>query len=164
MARYSKVNNYTFVIFLITLLGLFHLDPSIASAATPKPKEIKAPCRLEVSIAHLSTDLFEKSRIRAVKVDSSSICNVQQRNVTITVEIWKTGLLGNHLVLRKSITSSGATFPGARVNNFVTYVICKNRTNTSYYGVSYSKAFIEGKWQYARHVLSREILPLRCGT
>ena len=164
MAQYSKLNRRSLFIFLITLIGVIQFLSSIASAATPKPKEVKAPCRLEVSIAHLSTDLFEKSRIRAVKVDSSSICNVQQRNVTITVEIWKTGLLGNHLVLRRSITSSGATFPGAQVNNFVTYAICKNRTNTSYYGVSYSKAFIEGKWQYARHVLSREIRPLRCGT
>ena len=50
------------------------------------------------------------------------------------------------------------------VENFDTYVYCKNRETTSYYGIAYSKAFIEGKWQYARHVLSRIINPIDCGT
>lgn len=126
--------------------------------------EPKPPCRLQIGLAHLSTNLFEKSKIRAVKVNTSSICNVSQSNVSITVEIWKTGLLGNHLVAKKTINSPGTTRPGAQVANFETYRICKNSLPTEYYGVSYSKALIAGKWQYARHTFSETIRTLKCGT
>jgi len=137
---------------------------SSAAGNQPSKKQPKPPCRLQVGIAHISTDLFEKFNIRAVKVNASSKCNIPQTNVTITVEIWKKGKLQNHLVLTKTINSSGTTYPGSQVNNFSTYKFCENIARTSYYGVAYSKAFIAGKWQYARHVLSLETIPLNCGT
>lgn len=132
--------------------------------STVNADELRPPCRLQISVAHLSTNLFENSQIRAVKVNTSSICNVPQSNVTITVEIWKTGFLGNHLVWGQTTRSLGTTFPGYRVNNFSTYKKCLNRTPTNYYGVSYSKALIDGRWHYARHVLSEKIILLKCGT
>ena len=126
--------------------------------------ELKAPCRLQIGIAHISTNLFENSRIRAVKVNASSICNVPQSNVTITVEIWKTGVFGNHFVVKRTVKSLGTTLPNSRLDNFKTFRVCKNDTPTSYYGVAYSQAFIAGKWKYARQVLSTKIIPLECGT
>ncbi|MDP1852362.1 MAG: hypothetical protein Q8K48_08130 [Candidatus Planktophila sp.] len=77
----------------------------------------KLPCRIEISIAHISKNLWIKTGKRAVKVDAFSRCHSPQSKVTF-----------------------------------------------SYYGIAYSKAFIEGKWQYARHVLLRIINPIDCGT
>ena len=78
-------------IAFVTTLILVAIQPISVAHAVQK----KAPCRLEVDSAHLSTDIFEKFRFQAVKVNASSICNVPQSNVTITVEIWKNGLNGN---------------------------------------------------------------------
>lgn len=150
---------------LILLLSLFlFLIPTTAKAATGEPNEPKAPCRLQISNAHISTYLIEKSGVRAVKVNASSICNVPQSNVTITVELWKTGLLGNHLVRRRTTHSAGTTFPNSRVDNFLTFKRCTDRDPTQYFGIAYSKAFIAGKWQYARHTQTKKIIPLNCGT
>lgn len=124
----------------------------------------KSPCRIEISIAHISKDLWIKTGKRAVKVDAFSRCQSPQSKVTLTVELWKTGEFLNHLVYSTVKRSVGITSPRDQVENFDTYVYCKNRETTSYYGIAYSKAFIEGKWQYARHVLSRIINPIDCGT
>ena len=147
---------------LLIIISLLNMNLALGSQSSTK--EPKPPCRLQVGIAHLSTDLFEKFRIRAVKVNASSICNVPQTNVTITVEIWKTGLLGNHFVWKQTINSLGTTYSGSQVNNSSTYRRCRGKTPTHYYGVSYSKALKDGKWQYARHVLSNKITLLKCGT
>ena len=73
---------------LILLLTVFSLlNSGTAIAATDEPKKPKPPCRLQISDAHISTSLLEKQGLRAVKVNASSICNVPQSNVTITVEI-----------------------------------------------------------------------------
>ena len=147
---------------LILLLTVFSmLNPGTAVAATNAPK---APCRLQISDAHISTSLLEKQGLRAVKVNASSICNVPQSNVTITVEIWKTGTLGNHFVAKRTINSAGTTFPNSRVNNFLTFKRCRDSDPTQYFGIAYSKAFIAGKWQYARHTQTKRIIPLKCGT
>ena len=147
---------------LLILISLLNVSDALGSRV--RAKEAKPPCRLQIGDAHLSTDLFEKSGIRAVKVNASSICNVPQSSVAITVEIWKTGFLGNHRVGKQTTRSLGTTYPGSRVNNFSTYRKCLSKTPTNYYGVSYSKALIGGKWQYARHVLSEKAILLKCGT
>lgn len=147
------------ILILVTQLNMHS-----AVASETKVKAPKAPCRLQISIAHLSTNIKERLGIRAVKVDASSICNVPQSDVSITVEIWKTEKFQDYQVWKKSTFSPGTTQPRTLVNNFSTYKYCKNKVKTSYYGVAYSKAFIAGKWQYARHVLSLEIIPLNCGT
>jgi len=157
----SGMANHKFKTFILIVTLLL---PNKAVASEGSVKKAKDPCRLQIGLAHLSTNLFEKSKIRAVKVNASSICNVPQSNVSITVEIWKTGLLGNHLVAKRTISSPGTTFPGSQVDNLDTYRICKDRQSTEYYGVSYSKALIAGKLQYARHTFSGNIQTLNCGT
>lgn len=134
-------------------------SPVNSSATTAK-----SPCRIEVSIAHISKYIFLKTGKQAIKVDAFSKCNVAQSKVTLTVELWKVGSFGNHLVVLRAKRSPGVTLPGRQVENFNTFVFCKNNELTNYYGVAYSKAFIAGKWQFARHVLSRKITPLECGT
>jgi hypothetical protein len=124
----------------------------------------KAACRIEVSDAHLSTQIFEQSGKRAVKVDAYSICDLPQSKVALTVELWKFGSFSNYKLAATTVNSPGTTLPGKRVNNFGTFLPCKNSVATRFFGIAYSKAYLDGKWQYARHVQSKEIFPLPCGT
>jgi hypothetical protein len=153
-----KLRIQSSLIVLIVFINIFSGGQS-AYASSPK-----LPCRIEVSIAHISKDLWIKTGKRAVKVDAFSRCQSPQSKVTLTVELWKTGEFITHLVYSTTKRSVGITSPRDQVENFDTYVYCKNRETTSYYGIAYSKAFIEGKWQYARHVLSRIINSIDCGT
>lgn len=129
-----------------------------------KKDEIKAPCRLEVGFAHISTSIFEKSKERAVKVNAFSICNVPSSNVQITVQIWKAGTLSPRKVTQEIVKSQGIVPAGKKFFHRDTYTKCKDRTPTSYYGVAFAKAKIAGEWLYARQTLSDEPKLLMCGT
>jgi hypothetical protein len=145
-------------------VALFMVSFPEASVAVETIKKPKAPCRIQISQAHISSSVFEKLGFRAVKVNAFSKCNVPQSQVTLTVEIWKEGKFGNIRVARTVTKSPGITYPGRNVENFNTWQRCKTYTDSSYFGVAYSKAFIQGKWQYARDTYSLKIKPLACGT
>ena len=164
MTQNSKLNKRSFSIFLITTLGFNLLTPALASAATPKPKEIKASCRIEIDNAHLSTSLLKNRKLKYLKVNARSICNVYQQRVTLTVEIYKTGKLSNQLV-RSFATKEGLSSSSGfvvKMNNAV--IRCRNTRETAYYGIAYAKALINGKWQYAGRTYSKSIILLDCGT
>ena len=164
MTQNSKLNKRSFSIFLITALGVNLLTPALASAATPKPKEIKASCRIEIDNAHLSTSLLKNRKLKYLKVNARSICNVYQQRVTLTVEIYKTGKLSNQLV-RSFATKEGLSSSSGfvvKMNNAV--IRCRNTRETAYYGIAYAKALINGKWQYAGRTYSKSIILLDCGT
>jgi len=164
MTRNSKLNKRSYSIFLITVLGFNLLTPALASAETPKPKEIKASCRIEIDNAHKSTSLLKNRKLKYVKVNARSICNVYQQRVTLTVEIYKTGKLSNQLV-RSFATKEGLSSSSGfvvKMNNAV--IRCRNTRETAYYGIAYAKALIKGKWQYAGRTRSKIIEPLACGT
>ena len=164
MTQNSKLNKRSFSIFLITTLGFNLLTPALASAATPKPKEIKASCRIEIDNAHLSTSLLKNRKLKYLKVNARSICNVYQQRVTLTVEIYKTGKLSNQLV-RSFATKEGLSSSSGfvvKMNNAV--IRCRNTRETAYYGIAYAKALINGKWQYAGRTYSKSIILLDFGT
>ncbi len=164
MTRNSNLNKRSFSIFLITVLGILQLVANVSSAATPKPKEVKTSCRIEIDNAHISTSLLKNRKLKYVKVNARSICNVYQQRVTLTVEIFKKEKLSNQLV---KIFSTKEGLPSSsgfvvKMNNAV--VRCRNTRETDYYGVAYAKAFINGKWQYAGRTRSKIIELLACGT
>jgi hypothetical protein len=164
MTRNSKLNQRSFFIFLITALGLNLLTPALASAETPKPKEVKASCRIEIDNAHISASLLKNRKLKYLKVNARSICNVYQQRVTLTVEIYKTGKLSNQLV-RSFATKEGLSSSSGfvvKMNNAV--IRCRNTRETAYYGIAYAKALINGKWQYAGRTYSKSIILLDCGT
>ena len=164
MTRNSKLNKRSFSIFLITALGVNLLTPTLASAATPKPKEVKASCRIEIDNAHISASLLKNRKLKYVKVNARSICNVYQQRVTLTVEIYKTGKLSNQLV-RSFATKEGLPSSSGfvvKMNNAV--IRCRNTRETAYYGIAYAKALINGKWQYAGRTYSKSIILLDFGT
>lgn len=146
--------------FAILLL----LFPISSYAATGSPKVPKAACRIEIDNAHISTSLLKHRKIRYVKVNAKSICNVPQLRVTLTVEIYKTGIFGNHLVDRFRTEENSPKSSGLKVEMTDAAVKCKNSQATRYFGIAYAKAIIQGKWQYAGRTQSTSIVPLHCGT
>jgi len=150
-----------FVAFLILLPSLFS-TPS--NAATTRPKPPKPACRIEIDNAHISTSLLKNLKVKYVKVNARSICNVPQELVTLTVEIYKIGALGNHLVSSQVTNPSDPRSAGLKVVNKETKQLCLSSQQTRYFGIAYSKAFIQGKWQYAGKTLSPKVIPLECGT
>lgn len=164
MVRNSKLTKRSFSIFLIIALDFNLLTPALASSETPKPKEIKASCRIEIDNAHISASLLKNRKLKYVKVNARSICNVYQQRVTLTVEIYKTGKFSNQLVqsfrTKEGLSSSSGLV--VKMNNSV--VRCRNTHETAYYGIAYAKALINGKWQYAGRTYSKSIILLDCGT
>jgi hypothetical protein len=148
---------------LITFLSVTAADPSHSYAADPS-KQPKPPCRIQIGKAHISSWAFAKFGYRAVKVNAFSKCNVPQSKVTLTVEIWKRGKFTNTQVASTVVKSPGVTLPGRKVENLETLRRCKTFDETKYFGVASAKAFIQGKWQYARDTYSLEIESLKCGT
>jgi len=160
----SKQNNWAFRIFLITILGFFQLVPNNASAATPKPKELKAPCRLEVADAHISKNTLKKDGKLAVKVVFKSICNLDQENLEIKVQIIKRGFLAAHSVT--PIITRRYSF--VKANHWVLikdiYVYCKTTKSTVFYGTAEAQAYVKGTRVFALRAQSKNSIPIDCGT
>lgn len=151
------------ILSLITVVAVIAGAPSYSNAADPS-KQPKPPCRIQIGKAHISSWALAKFGYRAVKVNAFSKCNVPQSKVTLTVEIWKIGKFTNTRVASTVIKSPSITPPGRKVNNLETLRRCKTFDDTQYYGIASAKAFIQGKWQYARDTYSLDIESLECGT
>jgi hypothetical protein len=147
--------------FTLLLLPML-IGASPATAATVHGT--RAPCRLEVDNAHISANLISKESKRAVKVTFRSVCNVDQTNLEMHVQIFKTGIDGNHPVT-KTITQK---FPLVKANRNVViqnvYAYCKNTKRTTYYGVANAQARIRGEQVVANQVQSTLLVALNCGT
>lgn len=151
------------ILSLITVVAVIAAAPSYSNAADPSKKP-KPPCRIQIGKAHISSWALAKFGYRAVKVNAFSQCNVPQSKVTLTVEIWKIGKFTNTRVASTVIKSPGVTLPGRKVENLDTLRRCETFDETQYYGIASAKAFIQGKWQYARDTYSLDIESLACGT
>jgi len=135
-----------------------------AEASNPSPKPVKPLCRLEVQNAHLSSTLLKHQKIIAVKVNVISVCNAEQTHVLITLEIHKKGEFGDHTYGPFTNNKLPGNNSGLIVKLQDKYVVCLNSKLTKWFGIAYSKAFINGKWQYAGRTQSEKIEPLNCGT
>jgi hypothetical protein len=164
MTRNSKLKKHSFSIFLAAVLGLNLLTPALSSAAILKSKEPKAPCRLEVAAAHISKNTLKKEGKLAVKVDFKSICNLDQENLVIKVQILKKGFLGDRsvtpIIVRK--------YPFVKANRWVLikniYVYCKTTKSTHFYGIAEAQAFVNGNRVFAPKAQSKQSPPIECGT
>lgn len=126
-----------------------------------KPKN---PCRIEVSIPHISTFISKRQGIRAVKVNAFSTCNRPHSRVSLFVQLWKENLLFKEMLIQTVERNPKLVPAGMRVYNEATFVPCLNFNSTQYYGIAYAKAMIDGKWHFARSKLEIMIRPLNCGT
>ena len=146
----------------LTLIPIFSL-PS-ANSATFAPYASKANCRIEIDNAHYSTSMSRSEKTKYVKINARSVCNVIQSQVTLTVEIYKTGRFGPIFLRKFSTNPASRSSRGLIVKMNSAKLLCKNNRETTYYGVAYSKAIINGGWQYAGRTKPPLNIPLKCGT
>lgn len=106
----------------------------------------------------------KKIGIDYVKANAESKCNRYQEKVTLTIRIFKLGRFGDLFVTQKSTKMNAPQSSGLRIVNEGTMRRCKNNAATSYYAIAFSKAFIDGQWQYAGETRSENIVELKCGT
>ena len=133
--------------------------PALAASA-----EMKAPCRLEVDNAHLSSNIVKKEKKLAVKVIFRSICNFDQENLIVVVQIKKGGLVGDHAVT-PPITRR-FPFVNANQESLIQdiYVYCKNTKRTYFYGIAEAEAYVNEIRVKAPKAQSRKRVALECGT
>lgn len=151
-------------IFVISILFISSLNiPSYSATPSVTPHLPKAQCRIEVGDAHISTSILKHQGVRVVKVNASSICNVQQSRVTMTLEIYKVGQFSDYFLHRAETNPASLGSNGLIVKIQDAKVVCANSTPSSYYGVAHAKAIIQGKWHYAGRTRSVHIRKLNCG-
>jgi hypothetical protein len=144
------------------LAGTFALTSLTAVAVqVSKPKN---PCRIEVSVPHISTFISKRQGIRAVKVNAFSTCNRPHSRVSLSVQLWKENLLFKEMLIQTVERNPKLVPAGMRIYNEATFIPCLNFDSTQYYGIAYAKTIIDGKWHFARSQLEIEIQPLNCGT
>lgn len=153
--------NYALLSFILMLTSIFSKVPVYASNSKV---DIKAPCRLEVDYAHISSGKFKIEKRKYVKVKARSICTVPQSQVTITLKIMKIGEFYDHEVATFRTDPLSPSSTGLRVEMNNAFVPCKNKRRTYYFGIATSKAFVVGQWVYARETYSIKPKPLNCGT
>lgn len=148
---------------LLTSVALLFATPIGLDAANGKVVT-KPLCRLEVQNAHLSSTLRKLEMREVVKVNVSSICNVQQTRVLITLEIHKKGEFGDH-VYGPFVNQQIPRFnSGLIVKLQDKYVDCRSSSLSKWFGIAYSRAFIAGRWQFAGKTQSPKVEVLPCGT
>ena len=146
-------------IFLVSPLG----TASHSASPAPKPQSPKAICRIEIDDAHISTSVLRNSGSRVVKVNAKSICNVRQERVSLTLEIYKVGIFSNYLMHRSQTNPNSLKSAGLVVKIQDSKVLCVNSKASSYFGIAFAKAFIQGRWQYAGKTRSLNVIKLNCG-
>jgi hypothetical protein len=152
---------FKFTSFALMIMALISMAP--ATAANSKV-EVKAPCRLEVDYAHLSSGKLKLEGRKYVKVKARSICTVPQRQVTITLKIMKLGEFYDHEVRMFQTNPLAPSSSGMRVEMNNALVRCKDKRETYYFGVATSKAIVGGQWVYAGETYSINPKPIKCGT
>ena len=149
------LNNYSWV---------FSISSKQRKCANAKTKELKAPCRLEVADAHISKNTLKKDGKLAVKVVFKSICNLDQENLEIKVQIIKSGFLAAHSVT--PIITRRYSF--VKANHWVLikdiYVYCKTTKSTVFYGTAEAQAYVKGTRVFALRAQSKNSTPIDCGT
>jgi len=155
----KKKTTITLAFFLIANLY------SNAAIATQSPETgPRTKCFIEVGDPHLSTYLNERRGLKAVKADAESRCNFFQKNVILTVTIFKVGRFSNHFVTEFRTDPANPKSSGFTVKNWQTYRQCKNEKETIYFAIAFSQAEINGKLLRTVKARSNNSEPLRCGT
>jgi hypothetical protein len=148
----------------LALFLIANLYSDTAIAAEPPEPGPKTQCFIKIGDPHISTYLNERRRLKAVKVDAESRCNFFQKNVALTVTIFKVGRFSDHFVNEFRTDPANSKSSGFTVKNWQTYRECKNEKETIYYGVASSQAEINGKLLRTVKARSNNSKPLKCGT
>jgi hypothetical protein len=110
--------------------------------------------------AHISTFLFRRHNIRAVKVNAQVKCRRVSMKVHVDVTLWKTGLIFPHKVAGPVSVNAAQ---GNLLKNQKTWKQCKNRTSSTYYGTAFGSVVFRGV-KYSASLQTPKKVPLACGT
>lgn len=134
---------------------------SFPAAAEVKPK---TKCNIKVDDPHISKSKKRYQGFRAVKVNARSKCNVDMSNLRFTVEIYKKGLIKDHIVKIEDVVVRGLVPGNVVVRNQDTWEKCISSRRTTYYGIAYATAIIARKSVSTPHARSLKSVSLNCGT
>jgi len=124
----------------------------------------RTKCNIRIDNPHLSEYIKRTTRDIAVKVNARSKCDKPMTNVRLVVQIYKVGIFRDYLVDEKVEFVKGFIFPNRIVKNNKSYVVCKTRKETKFYGKAFATAEINGKSMKILPVLSPKTVKLACGT
>lgn len=147
------------------MLGAFLLIPftgeSGAAHAISTPPVTK--CSIEIGNPHISKYLIRSRGVIAVKVNAQSKCEKPMRDLILTVEIYKVGVLVDYKVRSSEQIIYGFIYPNKVIKNEKTYIRCTSNKWTKYYGVAFATGIVEGKRLRTLHVRSEKIKNFQCG-
>ena len=150
---------------LVTLLLMLTTSSTSASAYTLGVTPPQTECFVTIEDAHLSTSVFEKSGLPAVKVNAKSQCNFPTSQLRLTVEIYKKGrFMRVYRVARQPKNVQRVIKATEQIENNGTFRICKNTIVTTYFGVVYARVLINGKYFQTPKARSEHDTYLPCGT
>ena len=147
----------TFTVFILAL-SLQFSDSAQAVATPPLTR-----CNIEIDNPHISENLLRTRNLRVVKVNARSKCNKPMRDLVLTVEIYKVGLIRDYQVAKEELSVMGNIYSNRVVKNQKTYVKCEDRRESKYFGIAYASAIIDGKPTKTLKVLSESTKLLKCG-
>jgi hypothetical protein len=144
----------------IALISTTSLPTSHASKVTPPLTK----CFIRVDNPHLSDSIKKQKGFEAVKVNATSKCDKQIRNLRLTVVIYKKGFFRNHEVVVGTLKIPELIPAFQKIENKGTWERCKNRKPSRYFGVAYAEAIINGKYMQTLRVRTDKVIALPCGT
>lgn len=147
----------TFTVFILAL-SLQFSDLAQAVATPPLTR-----CNIEIDNPHISENLLRTRNLRAVKVNARSKCNKPMRDLVLTVEIYKVGLIRDYQVAKEELSVMGNIYSNRVVKSQKTYVKCEDMRESKYFGIAYASAIIDGKPTKTLKVLSESTKLLKCG-
>ncbi len=110
--------------------------------------------------AHISSFLFHRHHIRAVKVNAQVKCRRVSMDLVLRVTLWKTGFIFPHKVAGPTQQNLAK---GNLIKNQKTWKECKNRTTSTYYGTAFGSVVFRGV-TYSASLQTPKKVPLACGT
>ena len=145
---------------IFILLGTFSsFDKALAVVTPPATK-----CNIRVDDPHISKYILRTRGYLAVKVNARSTCDKAMRNLELTVEIYKVGLLRDYQVGKEKVQIPGLIYANKVIKNEITYTKCHFQKTTKYYGIAYASAVIDGQLRKTLKVTSAKTISLECGT
>jgi len=155
-----KFNQKFLSISVAFLFALINSSNSEANAFVTPPI---TQCNIEIGDAHISKSLLRNRWLIAVKVNANSKCIKPIRNLVLTIEIYKVGLLYDHRVAVKQVRVTGVVYSNRVVKNQKTYVKCRSNKWTKYYGIAHAQALVNGISMKTLLVRSENIERFQCG-
>jgi hypothetical protein len=109
--------------------------------------------------AHISTFLYKKHNIRAVKINAKIQCRRVSMHVILRVTLWKTGAIFPH---KQAGPTQATAAKSNQLKNQMTWRQCKNTTKSTFYGTASGSVVFQGV-TYSNSLQSKNAT-LDCGT